>query len=123
MIVIRLPEEGVMSLEGGFSPAVLDQILRETSEKVCKRIYSAKIYYKDTEGRILFDDVVGRVISGDQKVKVVYVPRQYRRQQVTAEVHYFDVDKRPLLWTRFGLVSNGDILTFTVTRPEDCHYS
>ena len=112
-----------MPQHGGFSNVILNQILAETAERVCKQIHRAKIYFKDSEGLVLFDDEVGRVASGENKIKVIYIPRQYRRlQTVTAEVHYFDADNNPLMWTRIGPVGNGDILHFVVTRPEDCHY-
>ena len=113
-----------MSIEENVTTALSGQILREAAEAVCKLIYYAKIYFREGPGgMILFDDTVGRVNTGDPKVKVVYIPAQHRRRRgIYAEIHYFDVDKRPLMWTGLGNVGNGDILSFTVPRPEDFHY-
>lgn len=112
----------MVSLPGGFSQWVLDEVLRETAEKFCKQIYSARIYYSNAGGLILFSDTIGRVNSGDNKTKVVHIPRQHRLHSVFADVHYFDVENRALMSTSFGRVSNGSILTFTVTRPTDVSY-
>ena len=111
-----------MSYPSQFSQALLNQILRETAEKICKQIYYAKIYYKDKNGHVVSADTIGRVNTGDQKTKVVYIPRRHRAAALTAEIHYLDESNNSLMWTDFGHVVNGSIITFTVIRPEDVSY-
>jgi hypothetical protein len=110
---------------GDISPRILDLVLKETSELICSQIDHVilAIHLGDASGEVVATDTIMKVHSGKQIARAIYVPRQYRKGQVLeAVVHYYDALAQELMCQRFGRVKNGDLITFTVPRPEDFHY-
>jgi hypothetical protein len=110
---------------GEISQSILNQVLKETSEKVCSQIDHViiAIHLGDATGEVIATDTIMNVHSGKQITRAIYVPRQYRRGQILEVVaHYYDSLARELMWQRFGKVKNGDLISFTAVTPADFHY-